>query len=178
MGIEHGQWNQLRSLAGRVFRSSLHFSIATANADGTPHVTPIGSLILGEPGEAYFFEVFARQLPKNLERGSAVAVLGVDSGSRLWLRSLIAGRFSSPPAFRLLGVAGERRPSTAEERARWRRKVRLLKWTRGYDVLWGNLDVVRELHLHELRPVQVGRMTSRLDWARGSGPESGGERAS
>ena len=163
MAIDRAQWDELKPLAGKVFGSSLHFAIATTNADGTPHVTPIGSLILGEPGEAYFFEVFARQLSKNLDRRSAVAVLGVISSSSLWARSLIAGQFSSPPAFRLLGVAGERRPSTAEEKARWRRKLRYLRWTRGHDRLFGNLDFVRELHLHEVKPVRFGQMTSRFE---------------
>jgi len=174
MSIEHGQWNQLKPLAGRVFGSSLHFTIATTNHDGTPHVTPIGSLILTEPGEAYFFEVFTRQLATNLDSGSPVAVLGVISSSRLWFRSLIAGRFSYPPAFRLLGTAGERRSSRPEERARWRRKVRLLKWTRGYDHLWGDLSVVRELHFDTLQPVRLGQMSSRLERVPEFNPKAGG----
>ena len=176
MGINHGHWNQLKPLAGRVFGSSLHFTIATTNHDGTPHVTPIGSLILTDPGEAYFFDVFTRQLSRNLDSGSPVAVLGVISSSRLWFRSLVAGHFSFPPAFRLLGTAGERRSSTAEEQARWRRKVRLFRWTRGYDLLWGNLDVVRELHFHKLQPVNLGQMSSQfeseLEFDRKAGGES------
>lgn len=164
MDIDKELWNQLKPLAGKVFGSSLHFAMATINSDGTPHVTPIGSLILTNPGEAYFFEVLARQLPRNLDRGSPIAVLGVISSLRLWVPSFVAGRFRSPPAFRLLGVAGERRPSTPEEKARWRRKVRFLRWTRGYDVLWANVDTVRELRFHELLPVSIGPMTSQLDW--------------
>ena len=163
MGIDHGHWNQLKPLAGKVFGSSLHFTIATTNHDGTPHVTPIGSLILTDPGKAYFFEVFTRQLSRNLDIGSPVAVLGVISSSRLWFPSLIAGHFSYPPAFRLLGMAGERRSSTPAERAHWERKVRLLRWTRGYDLLWGNLNVVRELHFDRLQPVQLGQMSSRFE---------------
>lgn len=160
MKIDTKLWNQLKPLAGRVFGSSLHFAMATINPDGTPHVTPIGSLILAEPGEAYFFEVLTRQLPENLEHGSPIAVLGVVSSRWLWLSSFVAGRFKIPPAFRLLGVAGERRPSTPEERARWKRKVRSLQWTKGYEYLWANVDTVRELHFHELRPVQIGKLTS------------------
>jgi hypothetical protein len=163
LAIEAEQWNRLRRIAGRVFASSLHFAIATTNEDGTPHVTPIGSLILGKPGEALFFEVFARGLAGNLERGSPVAVLGVVSGKGFWLRSLIAGRFKSPPGFRLSGVAGERRPATAEEIARWRRKLRFLGWTRGHDLLWSDLRMVRVLRFTDLRPLRLGRMTSHFD---------------
>lgn len=160
MEIDAELWSQLKPLAGRVFGSSLHFAMATINPDGTPHITPIGSLILTDPGEAYFFEVLTRQLPRNLESGSRVAVLGVISSRWLWLRSFVAGRFMIPPAFRLLGVAGERRSSTVEERARFKRKVRNLRWTKGYDYLWANVDMLRELHFHELRPVQIGKLTS------------------
>jgi len=164
MEIDAELWSQLNPLAGRVFGSSLHFAMSTINPDGTPHITPIGSLILTDPGEAYFFEVLTRQLPRNLEDGSPVAVLGVISSLRLWVPSFVAGRFSTPPAFRLLGVAGERRPSTAAERARWKRKIRYLRWTRGYDRLWARVDTVRELHFHELQPVEIGKMTSGVEW--------------
>lgn len=163
MSIEMGRWTELKRLAGRTFNTSLHFAIATVNPDGTPHVTPIGSLMLTTPGEGYFFEVFADRLCTNLDRGSPVSVLGVVSSSSLWLRALISGRFSSPPAFRLIGVAGARRASTEAERKRWQRKVRLFRLLKGYRLLWGNLDTVRELHFHALEPVRLGVMTSRLD---------------
>lgn len=162
--IDSDLWNRLKPLAGRVFGSSLHFAMATVNPDGTPHVTPIGSLILTDPGEAYFFEVLTRQLRTNLDNGSPIAVLGVVSSLRLWVPSFVAGRFKTPPAFRLRGVAGKSRPSTAEERARWKRKVRYLRWTRGYEELWANVDTVRELHFHQLQPVKIGRMTSGMEW--------------
>ena len=162
MDIDEALWNRLKPLAGRVFGSSLHFAMATTNPDGTPHLTPIGSLILTDPGDAYFFEVLTRQLPRNLDSGSPLAVLGVISSLRLWVPSFAAGRFEIPPAFRLLGVAGERRSSTPEERVRWQRKVRYLRWTRGSKVLWASLDAVRELHFHQLQPVKIGSMTTEL----------------
>jgi hypothetical protein len=159
MSIEEGQWTELKRLVGHTFRTSLHFAIATVNPDSTPHVTPIGSLMLSTPGEGYFFEVFADRLCANLDRGSQVSVLGVVSSSPLWLRALFCGRFSSPPAFRLIGVGGAKRASTEAERKRWQRKVRFFQWLRGYELLWGNLDTVRELHFHALEPVRLGVMT-------------------
>lgn len=165
MEIDEALWSSLKPLTGRVFGSSLHFAMATVNPDGTPHVTPIGTLILTDPGEAYFFEVLTRRLPANLDSGSRVAVLGVVSSLRLWVPSFVAGRFKIPPAFRLLGEAGESRPSTSRERARWQRKVRRLQWTRGYKILWSELDTVRELHFNRLVPVRIGDMTTDL-WQR------------
>lgn len=162
MDIEIGDWIELKRLAGRTFGTSLHFAIATVNADGTPHVTPIGSLLLTAPGEGYFFEAFADRLCANLDRGSPVTVLGVNSGSWHWLRALITGRFATPPAFRLSGIAGARRAATEAERSRWQKKVRLLRFFKGHDLLWGRLDTVRELHFHTLEPVRLGAMTSQL----------------
>jgi hypothetical protein len=159
MSIETEQWTELKRLAGSTFSTSLHFAVATVNSDGTPHVTPIGSLMLGTPGEGYFFEVFADRLCANLDRGSQVSVLGVVSSSPLWLRALFSGRFSSPPAFRLIGVGGAKRASTEEERKRWQRKVRFFRLLRGYELLWGNLDTVRELHFCAVEPVLLGPMT-------------------
>jgi hypothetical protein len=158
MDIDADLWNRLKPLAGRVFGSSLHFAMATVAEDGGPHVTPIGSLILTDPGEAYFFEILTRRLPANLDRGSPVCVLGVVSSLRLWVPSFVKGRFRVPPAFRLLGSAGERRAATPEECARWRRKVRWLEWTRGYRTLWSELETVRELQFDRLIPVEIGRM--------------------
>ena len=57
-------------------------SFAKTNHDGAPHVTPIGSLILTDPGEACFFEVRTRQLSRNLDFGGPIAALGVISSSR------------------------------------------------------------------------------------------------
>lgn len=162
MSIDTDQWTELKRLAGRTFNTSLHFAIATVNADGTPHVTPIGSLMLSTPGKGYFFEVFVDRLRTNLNRGSPVSVLGVTSSSLLWLRALISGRFGSPPAFRLIGVAGVRRASTEAERRRWQEKVRFLRYFKGHELLWGKLDTVRELHFSALEPIRLGAMTSRL----------------
>lgn len=88
MSFGQHQWTELRRLAGSTFNTSRHFAMATVNADGTPHITPIGSLMLTTPGEGYFFEVFADRLCVNLDRGSPVTVLGVNSSSVLWLRAM------------------------------------------------------------------------------------------
>ena len=46
----HTHWREVRSLFKESFRSSFHFAIATVGGEGDPHVTPIGSLVLGKPG--------------------------------------------------------------------------------------------------------------------------------
>jgi len=74
----------------------------------------------------------------------------------------LRGRFRQPPAIRLPGSVGMRREATAEEVVRWRRRVRLPGFTRGYDLLWSRMRMVRELHFTEAVAVAPGAMTAGL----------------
>ena len=58
-------WQEIKKIFNDSFRSSFHFSIATINKDGSPHITPIGSLILGKAGSAFYFEKFTQKIPIN-----------------------------------------------------------------------------------------------------------------
>jgi hypothetical protein len=49
-------------------RAQLHFGVASINEDGSPHVTPIGSLVLGDEGYGVYFERYPTKLPQNLRR--------------------------------------------------------------------------------------------------------------
>lgn len=98
------------------------YAIATVNEDGEPHVTPIASLILGKPGHGLYFEEFTRQLTHTLKRNKQVCVLAVNSSRWFWIKSLISGRFSSPPAVRLHGTAGEIREATETEIKLWKNR--------------------------------------------------------
>ena len=53
------QWETAWALVNRSFRSPLHYAFASVNPDGTPHVTPIGSLLLreDEPTGFYFRDI-------------------------------------------------------------------------------------------------------------------------
>ena len=55
-------WNLVRRGVTDAFRSSLHCSVATSNEDGSPHLTPIGSVLLTEAGRGIYFEIFATQV--------------------------------------------------------------------------------------------------------------------
>ncbi|MCM3677434.1 pyridoxamine 5'-phosphate oxidase family protein [Peribacillus simplex] len=69
-------WNTWRGIASQSFG----FSFATVNPDGTPHVTPIGSLILSkdEP-KGLYFQIFTSQMTQNLEHNNRVCILAVNS---------------------------------------------------------------------------------------------------
>lgn len=88
-------WQLARRTIRRGIKSSLHCAIATVDPDGTPHVTPIGSVMLTGPGEGIYFDIYATHLSRSLDHDARIAVLALDSGRRFWLRSLIAGRLSS-----------------------------------------------------------------------------------
>lgn len=159
------RWPEIRRIFAAAFASSFHFAIATTGDDGRPHVTPIGSVVLTEPGRGFYFEEYPTRLPRNLRHDPRVSILAVNSSRWFWLRALLRGRFSAPPAIRLRGrVVGEPRPATARELALWQRRIRLLRPLRGYDLLWGRLRRVRDLELDGAEPVLLGRMTAGI-WA-------------
>lgn len=156
-------WRAIRRVFAAAFSSSFHFAIATVGEGGEPWVTPIGSVVLTEPGRGFYFEEFPTRLPRNLRRDPRVAILGVNSGRLFWLRALFRGRFPAPPAVRLVGrVVGEPREATAEELALWHRRVRPLRRLRGYELLWGRLARVRDLEIEAAEPVAIGAMTADL----------------
>ena len=148
-------WPEIR----RVFARSIYASIATVDAEGWPHVTPIGSLLLHrEPGRGFWFERFTRQMPKNLDRETRLCALAVDTRASLWGRALLAGRFPEAPGFRLAGVARERREATERELELFQRRVRFARWTRGYKRLWAGMAAGREVTFDRVLPIRLGQM--------------------
>jgi len=148
-------WAEIR----RIFARSFYASIATVDADGLPHVTPIGSLLLDrEPGRGFWFERFTTALPRHLDERSHLCAMAVNTRLRLWLRALVTGRFPSAPGIRLAGTAGERRKATEREIELFERRVRPVRWTRGYELLWTRFERGREVTFDRVIPLRLGRM--------------------
>lgn len=160
MEITEKVWGDIRKICAASFMSSGHFTLSTINEDGSPHSSPVGSLILLSDKTGYYFEKYFNRTVKNIENDPRVCILAVQSGKFYWLRALIRGRFSTGPAVRLYGIAGERRPGTEKELARWHKRIWPLKLTKGYDLLWKDMAHVREITFHSYEPVHVGKMTS------------------
>jgi len=156
-------WAMAKEMFRRAFRSSFHYAIATVGEDGAPHITPIGSILLNDPGRGIFFDIFTSQLSQNLDRDPRLCVMAVDSGKSFWLSSLTRGRFTGPPALRLTATAGPRRQATPTEQQRWLRRVRPARRLKGHQLLWGNLTHVRDLTFHTPLPVHLGTMTEHLE---------------
>lgn len=153
-------WNEIKRLFKDSFRSSFHYAIATVSENGEPHVTPVGSLILGKPGHGIYFEKFPKHLPRNLETNKQVCVLAVNSSKWFWLRSLVGGKFTTPPAVRLHGVAGDLREATDTELAIWQKRVQRVRFSKGYALIWRDMSLVRDIEFTRVEPVLVGKMTS------------------
>ena len=153
-------WSLIRQIFRDSFASSSHYAIASVDEDGTPHVTPIGSLMLTEPGKAVYFEKFTSQLPKNYRHNPNITVLAVNSSRWFWLKSLLAGRFKQTPAVRLIGKAGDKRPATEQDVARWQKRVKAMAFTKGHKLIWRDMCDVRELHFDRVEPVRIGKMTA------------------
>ena len=152
-------WHVIKRLFRKSFASSFHYAIATVTDDGRPHVTPIGSLILGLPGHGVYFEEFPSRLPGNLSNNPQLCVLAVNSSRWFWLTSLIRGRFQSMPAVRLLGEAGEVRAATDKEIALWQKRVSSVRFTKGHAMMWRNMRMVRDVKFTSIEPVHIGEMT-------------------
>ncbi|NJD91635.1 MAG: pyridoxamine 5'-phosphate oxidase family protein [Geobacter sp.] len=156
-------WNDIKSLFNQSFKSSFHFSIATVTEDGAPHVTPIGSLMLGKPGYGFYFEKkLLMHLPLNLEKNKKVCVLAVNTSRWFWLKSLITGKFTTPPAVRLHGFAGDSREATEAEVALWQKRVRRVSFTKGHGIMWRNMIRVRDIEFTRMEPVLMEMPT--LPW--------------
>jgi hypothetical protein len=158
--IDTEQWAQLQRVFRAAFATSLHFSIASLDATGAPCVTPIGSVLLAEPGHAFFFEVLAQGLARRLGADQRVSVLAVDSGRWLWLRALWRGSFARTPAVRLIGrAAPEARRASPAEISRWRRRLGPVWQLEGSRILWSNLTEVRDLWIERIEPIRLGVLT-------------------
>lgn len=162
--IDPDVWRTVRRTLARGQASSFHCAIASTAPDGRAHVSPIGSVRLGQPGTGTYLDVFNAQLRRNLEHDPRVTVMAVDSGLRTWARALITGRFATPPGVRLLGEAGPARPATQEEQEAFRRSVRPALLTRGGKALWGRFEGVlaRDLTFTGVVPVRIGATTAGL----------------
>ena len=147
-------WSEVTALFSHV----QHASIATVDPDGSPRISPIGSVLFSGEGQGFYFEKFPKSMRNNLERDPRMSIMAVAPSFGFWVGALWRGRFKSQPAIRLVCEAGVRRPATPEERNGWLNKVRLFRRLKGHDLLWKNMSELREFKVIRVEPVNVGRM--------------------
>ena len=156
------KWNLIRPIFDNAFKSCLHFAMATVNEDGSPHITPIGSLIFRETPTGFFYDEYCKKTDENITRNPTVCFLAVNADRSFWVKSLIKGKFSAPPAVRLMGTVGELREAAPDEIASWQNRVAFARLTKGYNIMWSRMHTVRDVQLNSFEPMSSGIMTSGL----------------
>lgn len=151
-------WQTIRKIVNQALKSNRFCSVATVGPDGSPHVAPIGSLVMGEAGTAVYFEQFVKSTRTNLDRDERICVLAVAGGFGYWLKALFKGRFDEPSGVRLIGHAGARRMATDQEMKQWLARIRPFRGLRGYNLLWKDMRYVREVTFETFEPLRLGVM--------------------
>ncbi len=169
MGISAQQWNRFRELfaaeshmSPSPWRGVPYCALATVNEDGSPRVTPLGTLFLAEDTRGFYFELYSRHMSQNLDRDPRICVLVVNTRMSLWGRAILRGRFQRLPAARLMGTAGKKRDATSAEMDALRKPTAPLRFFKGYPFFWGNMKQVREVHFDAIEPVNCGPLTRGL----------------
>ena len=152
-------WNKIRLHFNKSFKSSLHVSIASVDANNNPTVTPIGSLFLNDNQTGFYFEKYPSKLPNNFKTNKKICVLGVNSSRLFWLKSLFRGSFKTTPAIKLYGELGEKRKANKQEMTRLNRRMRMTKGLKGNTYLWSTMDFVRGIHFKMAEAINLGNMT-------------------
>lgn len=70
MEITKTNWPVITRLFSHAAQSSFHSSMATTTTEGTPHITPIGSLLLIGYKTGFYFEHFPVTLAGNISRAN------------------------------------------------------------------------------------------------------------
>src|SRR4030042_2390290 len=157
-------WQTIQEVFKDSLASSMHYAIATVNKDGSPHVTPIASLFLREDKTGFYFDEFPVHMSRNLDRNPRVCILAVNNNLKFLQKSFLAGKYETPPAVRLMGSVGKKREGTEEEIAMWQNQnyVKLARGTKGYDLMWEHMRMVRDIYFDSFEPVLMGQMTQDL----------------
>ena len=145
-----------------VFKNAKSCFVATVNEDGSPHITPIGSLCLRDNYTGYYFEEFTQKMIKNFKHNNRVCILAGESRMLFWLRSFFKGICPSTPGVRLYGTIGERMIGSEEEIAVFKKRVERFRKRKGYKILWENMKYLREINFDSFEPVTLGPMTEHL----------------
>ena len=163
MEINDKKWKAIKKVFKKAQFTSFHFTIATVNKRGEPHVSPVGMFLLNDDMTGVYFEEFVSNTPKNYEHNKRVCVMAVNTGKWFWLKSLIKGKMHEPIGVRIIGNAGQRREANNEELRELNKLRGLFKWTKGYDLVWKNIKNVREIHFDSFEPMKAGALTAGLE---------------
>ncbi len=155
-------WHWIAKLFQKSLLTTRFYTFATVNPDGSAHVAPYASLVLNDDCTGYYSDVFPNQMTRNLKTDQRISILAVNFSFFYWLKGLFCGRFDNWPAVRLYGTVGRRRKAAPGEIDRWRKRLKPYKCFKGYDLLWKDIESVRDIRFTHFEPVHLGPMTRQL----------------
>jgi len=174
-------WDEIRGIVNKCFYSSYYLSIATTTEDGTPHLTPIGSLMIGEDMRGIVFEKYSVNMGNNIKTNNKICIMGINAGLTTILKGILFKKLREPVGVRLWGTAGEKREATIEEMEGLHRRIQsalpifggIIRHLNGYKKLWGDMKYVRDIEFARYEYVKFGRKTIRQEVWQGGGPLRG-----
>jgi hypothetical protein len=146
-------WRRIRETVDAAQLAAVHCALATVDPEGEPHVTPIGTVFLRDDHSGYFFDTYTSALGRHIDANGRICVMAVNTAPWFWLRSLLFGRFPSPPGLRLHGRAGALREATTQEIEAVTARTRRTRRFKGHQLLWTSFTHVRDLHFTSFTPV-------------------------
>ena len=152
------EWQHIGKVMNDAQKAAMHCSIATVDAQLQPTITPIGTLFLRENQSGFFFDTYTESLQQNLPQNSKACIQAVNSSRLFWLKSLFKGEFSDYPGVRLYVEIGDLRLANAEELAQISRRIQILKWTKGSQLIWSDFTHVRDFTVQSFRWVKYPKM--------------------
>ncbi len=155
-------WDKIKKVFEDANTNTNYHAIATVNEDGSPHITPIGSLFLRDDKTGFYLEELPVTMTRNFETDKRVCVMAINSDKTFWGMSLLRGKFKTPPGVRLMGTVKERRVATDDETAMWKKRVKKARRLKGYEILWSKMGHVREIEFDSFEPVHCSSMTDGL----------------
>lgn len=145
-------WPAILQVLDNARKSNRFFSIATVDVDGNPHVTPIGHVFFRGDMTGYYFDAYSKAMPENFEHNKRICLMGANSSTGFWLKSLFRGQFCSAPAVRLFGEVGEVRDATPEEAEKLQQRIGITRRLKGHQLIWSDLNRVRDIRFDGFAP--------------------------
>lgn len=156
--MNNQEWQHIRKVVNDAQKAAMHCSIATVDVQLQPTISPIGTLFLRENKTGFFFDTYTESLQQNLPQNSKACIQAVNSSRLFWLKSLFKGEFSDYPGVRLYVEIGDLRLANAEELAQISRRIQILKWTKGSQLIWSDFIHVRDFTVQSFRWVKYPKM--------------------
>ena len=156
--ITTSQWRRIHKVVNDAQKAAMHCSIATVDVNLQPTVSPIGTVFLRENPSGFFFDTYTESLQQNLPQNSKACIQAINSSRLFWLKALFKGEFSDYPGVRLYVEIGDLRLANAEELAQISRRIQILKWTKGSQLIWSDFIHVRDFQVYTFKWVKYPKM--------------------